>query len=378
MRRSVLQGIFSNFSLAAFVGALFYAVVAAEEPEKVAQQQEYKLASPVPKSADHYVGPQACMECHQAEYQIWSRTNHATSAYNLLRTSSNAKRYAENLGLNPHRVADQPRCLACHSTPQGDLAMHTGAVFGVTCEACHNAAGGEEGWLNSHAIYGPRGARREDETPEHRRQRIARCRAAGQYRCDDLYSLAKQCYQCHIVGDEELVVDGGHHPGNAGFEMTTWFDQSVRHNLCLDPSHNGLAPSLWIDPLWRTDGNTGKEIDRRRLMYVVGTLVDLELSLRNRARATQSSFATSAAVRVVSASSRLATISENTSLAELERAVDAVAKLQPILFTTPAEDNASEFLDAARVIRDIAQQVASSDEGQRYPAADRLLGSHSK
>ena len=367
-------------------GALFYAAVVAEElppsdslPEELTEGlagESTVVRTPV--TAKQFVGPQACVECHQEEYLVWSRTNHATNAYDLLRTSSNAKRYAANLGLDQDRVTDDPRCLACHSTPQSEAAESTGLVLGVTCEACHNAAGGESGWLNIHATYGFHGERRESETAEHRRQRIARCRSAGQYRCDDLYSLTKQCYECHVVGDEDLVVRGGHHPGNPGFEMTSWFDERMRHNLCLDPGRNGLAPSLWADPLWRPDRQPGKEINRRRLMYVVSSLVDLEVSLRNRGRAKHSSFASAAATRIVSAYSRLTVISEGGSSNDLEQAVDAIAQLKPILFAPPRQHDSQAFLDAAELIRDIAMRLSAADQGERFSEADRLLGSQTK
>jgi len=355
-------------------GALFYAVEAAEEQPLVdaAPAELVEGRASVPKQ---YVGPQACVECHRAEYSVWARTPHATNAYDLLRTSSNAARYAANLDIDPGQVSNHPRCLACHSTPQGEAANNTGVVLGVTCEACHNAAGGEGGWLNIHATYGSRSERRGDETPTHRQQRIARCRTAGQHRCDDLYSLARQCYECHIVGDEELVVRGGHHPGNPGFEMSSWFEDEIRHNLCLDTSRNGLAPSLWIDGLWRPDRQPGKEIDHRRVMYVVATLVDLEVSLRNRGRAKHSSFATAAATRIIAASSRLAAIAKESETPELEQAVDAVTELEPILFSPPSQNDVDRFLDAADTVGEIATQVSSADNGEQYSAVDRFLDS---
>lgn len=366
------------YSLVAIVlalgGALFYAVEAAEEQPLVdsASAELVEGRASVPKQ---YVGPQACIECHQAEYSVWASTAHATNAYDLLRTSSNAERYAANLDIDPGQAPNHPRCLACHSTPQGVAANNTGVVLGVTCEACHNAAGGEGGWLNIHATYGSHGERRADESLEHRQQRIARCRSAGQYRCDDLYSLAKQCYECHIIGDEELVVRGGHHPGNPGFEMSSWFEDEVRHNLCLDTTRNGLAPSLWIDGLWRPNRQPAREIDHRRVMYVVSTLVDLEVSLRNRGRAEHSSFASAAATRIIAASSRLAAIAKESENDELEQAVDAVTELEPILFSPPAQDDAQLFLDAAGLVRDIAMQISSADNGEQFSAVDRLLDS---
>jgi hypothetical protein len=376
MRQRAFHSSLSFRSFTAVSCLLVGAAIAAEELPQLTLAPAEELETQGP--AKHYVGPQACVECHQAEYQVWSQTNHATNAYDLLRTSSNAKRYAANLGLDENHVARNPRCLSCHATPQSPSAQATGVQLGVTCESCHSTAGGEEGWLNIHATYGLSGERRAEETPEHRQQRIERCRAAGQSRCDDLYSLAKTCYECHLVGDEQLVVRGGHHPGNTGFEMTGWFDEHLRHNLFLNPQRNGTAPSLWEDPLWRPGRQPGRAINRRRVMYVVATLVDLEVSLRNRGRATHASFASAAATRIVAASSRLKLIAEGGATDDLSRAIDAVGPLEPDLFAPPADKDAPSFVEAADLVRGIAMNISAADEGERFPAVDRLLGTHSK
>ena len=369
LRRSVSRQLF------VFGCALISVADAAEEITSAEPLPVSELvASSLPTATDQFVGPAACAECHEEEYLVWSRTNHATNAYDLLRTSSNAKRYAANLNLDANQVTSNPRCLACHSTPQSETDMHIGLTLGVTCESCHHAAGGEDGWLNVHSTYGLNGIRREEETAEHRRQRISQSRFAGQLRCDDLYSLAKQCYECHVIGDEELVVRGGHNPGNSGFEMTSWFNLDMRHNLFLDPRHNGLAPSLWADPLWRPGGRVGQAVNRRRLMYVVALLVDLEVSLRNRGRASHALFASSAATRIAAASSRLKHIAEGKSAGELEQALDAVARLESNLFAPPVPRDSKSFLEAARLISGIAKKISSDDRGDRFSNADRFLG----
>ena len=379
--RRVNQYFQSVFYLVLVLGAgLIYGVKAAEQLPPGAQTAATAVVAqqdPSPSfenSPEKFVGPEACADCHQAEYEIWSRTSHAKNAFDLLRTSSNAKHYANSLGLDAEHVSSATRCLACHSAPRSEADKRTGLVHGVTCESCHNAAGGEEGWLNFHATYGLHIQRREDETAEHRTQRIARCQSAGQNRCDNLYSLAKRCYGCHIVGDELLVVRGGHHPGDAGFEMTNWFDKQIRHNVCLNPQHNGLAPSLWMDSYWRSDHRPGKELDHRRLMYVVALLVDLEMSLRNRGQAEHASYASATAARIVAASSRLARIAEHNSARALVPAVDAVAKLESIVFSPPAQKDAQFFLVAADFIEDIARKISSEGRGDLFAAADQFLG----
>jgi hypothetical protein len=160
--------------------------------------------------------------------------------------------------------------------------------------------------------------------------------------------------------------------------MTSWFDERIRHNLFLNPRRNGLAPSLWVDPHWRPNHRQGKEIDHRRLMYVVAMLVDLEVSLRNRGRAEHASFASAAATRIVAASSRLTEIAKDESAVALVPAIDAIAELEPILFSPPAKEDSQSFLEVADLIKGIATKISSEDRGGQFTSADRFLGSSSK
>lgn len=366
-------------SAAAFVlGSMLLCAAdpAAPPPEEPAREEH--VASRVGTSGPAidrkaYVGADRCAECHQAEYLIWAASDHATCAFDLLRTSPNAKKYAVNLGMDAESVVRSRRCLACHSTPHDRVALRSGAFTGVTCEACHNAAGGEDGWLNVHAVYGPSGTRREEETANHRNNRIAACRAAGQIRCDDLYHLAKRCYGCHVVSDEELIVRGGHKSGNPGFEMVERFSGTIRHNLFLDPQVNASVSSLWADPLWRKGQRSGRAQNRRRVMYVVALLVDLELSLRNRGRAEHVSFATAAATRIAAAQARLQVVADSDASGELTTAMEAVGRLKSKLFLEPTNDDFEAFHKAATVVAQTALRIASADDGERFSAVDPFL-----
>lgn len=342
--------------------------------ELFASPEASSLPDPVEFCTDPecFVGPEACSKCHQAEYQIWAESAHANKAFDLLRTSSNAKEYAEKLGIDADRVTSAKRCLTCHSTPQSHREKRTGLVHGVTCESCHNAAGGQDGWLNAHTSYGSNCLRREDESPSHHLQRIDRCEAAGQYRSRNFYALAKRCYECHIVSDEELVVTGGHHPGNLGFEMTHWFDHGVRHNVFLNPHHNGLAPSLEMHPTLLLKSQPGTSLDHRRLMYVVSLLVDLEISVQNRGSATHASFARAAGTRIAAAHSRLSKIASDRS-PELLSVVEGVDELKAKLFIAPNEDDEEEFLKMADLISEAAKRISTKGGGAQFSAADQFI-----
>jgi hypothetical protein len=78
------------------------------------------------KTADRYVGPESCRECHKAGYQIWLTSKHAHAF--------------ESLERQGHQY--NPRCLKCHTV--GYMASDgyvseelTGHLKNVSCEACH-------------------------------------------------------------------------------------------------------------------------------------------------------------------------------------------------------------------------------------------------
>jgi hypothetical protein len=156
--------------------------------------------------------------------------------------------------------------------------------MGVSCEACHNPSGGEMGWLNPHAVYGPAGTGMLDETDAHHRQRTDRCQAAGQLRTADLYQLAQRCYACHLVGDTEktkALVEAGHNAiaTGAGFPnlLAGFTSERVRHNFHSNPNMNAPVSTLWQNSRW----SSGRTADnRKRMILVVGELAKVESLLR--------------------------------------------------------------------------------------------------
>ena len=196
-----------------------------------------------------------------------------------------AREIAGKLDISSGDITKDSICIQCHATPQVD---HTGSqrvIAGVSCEMCHGASGGEDGWLNLHAVYGPAGTQRETESPEHFQMRSKHCTQAGQNRVSNAFRLARACFQCHLVWHEDLVNVGGH-PAGDDLEFVAWSLGEVRHNFHLVPNVNALVSTLWTDPLWRPDGREGKVDERVRIMYVAGQLAKLHVALVNRATAT--------------------------------------------------------------------------------------------
>jgi len=78
------------------------------------------------KTADRYVGPESCRECHEVGFQIWLTSRHAHAF--------------ESLERQGHQY--NPRCLKCHTVgymaSDGYVSQElTGHLKNVSCEACH-------------------------------------------------------------------------------------------------------------------------------------------------------------------------------------------------------------------------------------------------
>lgn len=231
------------------------------------------------------VGREKCTSCHKKELAAWSASSHGEDAWNLL-DGSKATDYATKLGIAKSDIKTSLLCTSCHGTQQKSSGTLT-IVHGNSCESCHGGAGGPGGWLEIHCDYDGDGSgiKKEmavllAEVPDELPSRIAEaCKQAGMNRAEDALGIAKNCLQCHIVPHEGLL-DAGH-PSSEKFEFVEWNQGEVRHNFLLDQSKNSEAPSLWLK---RGKGRSAE--NRKRLMYVVGMLADLEVSLRARADVT--------------------------------------------------------------------------------------------
>ncbi len=319
-------------------------------------------------------GAKMCLDCHRSETAAWFASKHANVVFDELRSNPNSQKYSQALGIKPSDVAKNSVCTTCHATQQRDRAGQLHVQAGVSCESCHNASGGEDGWLNRHAVYGSYGVRRAEEAPEHRERRIADCRTAGQYRSGDIYQLAKACFQCHIAGNERLLNETDHKAGDsAGFEFVAWSLGEVRHNSFLDPRSNAELPTLWADPFWRADKRAATAAERRRLMYVLGTLADLEVSLRNRSGATlDGRFSQAMNSRITAAQELLLGIAEIVPMLELDNLQQA---LEPAIekLDEVSADHQPVFAGAADKVAAAALVIAQHQDGTQLGALDDLL-----
>lgn len=289
---------------------------------------------------------EACGECHVEELEVWKRTPHATGFKTLHRKES-AEAIAEKMGFK--LIKRESLCLRCHYTPEivdGQLR----AVSGVSCESCHGAA---RDWIDIHNNYGGKGITYATETPEHRKERIEKSRAAGMRRPSDLYGIVKNCFGCHTVPHERLVNEGGHSVGSV-FELVAW-SEKIRHNF-LDAMRGGSRKNVEWSP------------ERKRVLYVVGRAVDLESALRAVAGATGENLYLKAMMRRVRvALSEVRAIARRAELPEVDAMIAAARGVHVGLGQREA------LLKAANTIGEATRRFISRQDGTLLAALDPLI-----
>lgn len=303
-----------------------------------------------------------CRMCHAAEVSAWKHTAHARSDERLY--EPHARDYAAAVGIAPDELRTDSLCLRCHTTQAVDRYGRVRPISGVSCESCHGAAGGNPGWLNPHAVYGPNGTTVDRETPEHLARRIAFCESQGMIRPAHIYELAQRCLSCHIVDVPELVA-AGHSSGSFGFEFEAWSNGEIRHNFHQNPQHNAPAPSL----LMAREGVAPQH--RRRVKFVAGLLADLEVTLRSRAYATKpghADYAAELAERAESVLDRLAAM----NTAETQAAVTLVRPLMRDMKKIAGTDP-HIIRNTARQVGQLGRAFVDAHDGSRLEAVDRLL-----
>ena len=289
-------------------------------------------------------GPDACGECHESSVKAWKESHHAKTFHELPR-SDESREIAKKMGIK--RIKAESDCLSCHFTS----AIKEGKskpIAGISCESCHGAG---EGYIKVHSDFGGKDATKETETPEHRVQRWADAEAAGMIRPSNLYALAENCYQCHMVPNEELVNKGGHAAGSK-FELVAWSQGEVRHNV------------------WYTKENEAADVNRQRMMFLIGQMLELEYSLRGVSKATEkATYAVSMAKRASRAKKRLAKIDELTGGAapEIEQALEAASGAKLSL------NNEAALVAAAEGVQEAAIAFAANHDGSAFAGIDKAL-----
>lgn len=355
------------------VGAYLLALVL--HPDAIAQDAEPVQPPESEKfDASQVEGHDKCVDCHKYEFQAWRKSAHSTFAFDVLRIDDDAREIADNLGVREIDIARTSNCVNCHATRQVKQSGHLGVIPAVSCESCHNPSGGENGWLQFHASYGARGTRRQQETTEHYQSRVAASEREGQLRSANIYRLAKRCFECHVIGDEALIVKG-EHPTGGRFELVEKMLGEVRHNFALGSKVNSEVSTLWIDSLHNPSGRTAA--GRRRVLFIVGQLVDLEISLRYLAKATdENEFSESMLDRIGAAyetlEKEILERTDNADLTDVKKATATVGAIWEKLDVDGFDaDDIPSYLIAATVVGEAARLFSKRD-GNDLEAIDKL------
>jgi hypothetical protein len=214
----------------------------------------------VASDAAKIVGPNACAECHKQETEAWKNSHHFKTFREMPRKKE-ANEIAEKMGVQ--RIRSEGLCLGCHYTVQ-QKDNRPQPIAGISCESCHSAG---EDWIKVHSQFSGKTEKTETKAEAAARWKLADSK--GMIRPSSLYRLAKNCYSCHVVPQEDLVNKGGH-PAGSPFELVSWSQGEVRHNT------------------WHSKGkeNVQASAARKRMLYLVGLGVELETGLRAVGRAT--------------------------------------------------------------------------------------------
>jgi cytochrome c554/c'-like protein len=289
------------------------------------------------------VGPNACAECHKQEAEAWKGTHHFKTFREMPRKTE-AKEIAEKMGVR--RIKSESLCLNCHFTVQQKNNKNE-PISGISCESCHSAG---RDWIKVHSGFSGKTAQTETKAEEAARWKLADSK--GMIRPRSLYQLAKNCYSCHVVPQEDLVNKGGHKAGSA-FELVSWSQGEVRHNT------------------WYSKGkeNVAADAARKRMLYLVGLGVELETGLRAIGKATvRRAYAFEMAKRVDRARKQLA------AAAKAAPNVPEIAKMVEFAYSAGLKLNNDRFLTvAADGVSKLLASITEKYDGSTMAGFDSLI-----
>ncbi|MGA8262640.1 MAG: multiheme c-type cytochrome [Arenicellales bacterium] len=294
------------------------------------------------------VGPSKCADCHEGAIAVWRHTHHYAT-YTQMPRNPKATVIARKMGLK--RIKEGSLCLDCHFTTQMKDGKRE-AIAGISCESCHGAG---KGYVDVHSNYS--GKKKNTESKAEAAARWEKSEKAGMIRPKMMYRWAKNCYSCHIVPQEKLVNVGGH-PAGSPFELVSWSQGEIRHNV------------------WYTQGksNPPADLKTRRKMFIVGMAVELEESLRAVGEATQrATYAVTMAKRADLARRRFAEATKLIgSIPEMEEIAKIGAAAQLKL------NNKKALSEKADKIGELTQKIVEKYDGSTMGGIDKALPGEDK
>ncbi len=289
------------------------------------------------------VGPNACAECHKQEAEAWKGSHHFKTFREMPRNTE-ANEIAKKMGVR--RIKSEGLCLNCHFTVQQKDNKEE-SLSGISCESCHSAG---QDWIKVHSAFSGKTEKTETKAEEEERWKLVDSK--GMIRPPSLYRLAKNCYSCHVVPQEDLVNKGGHKAGST-FELVSWSQGEVRHNT------------------WYSKGKSNVTADaaRKRMLYLVGLGVELETALRAVGKATaRKAYAFEMAKRVDRARKQLA------AAAKAVPNVPEIANLTKFAYSAGLKLNNERLLTAAADgVSKLLASITEKYDGSTMAGLDSLI-----
>ncbi len=283
------------------------------------------------------VGATKCGECHKYEVEAWKLTPHFRT-FDTMHRSADGQKIAAALGIK--RIKSESACLTCHYTVQTKAGIAE-PIAGVSCESCHGAAAD---WINVH-----------NDKKLSREERRSKSVAAGMIRPDNIYSVAANCFQCHLVPNEKLVNTGGHTAGTPGFELVAWSQGMVRHNFLTPEGEEGKV-------------NKEDNANRKRMMFATGAILDLEYSLRGVGSATEkATYGITMARRVAGLKKKIEEIQKAAPTDEMAEIITAVKDVALKL------NNKDQLDQAADKVAELGKKFVEKETGDKLAGLDPLL-----
>ena len=242
-------------------------------------------------------GYEDCKQCHKFSVQSWEKTKHYKSLESLnLDQDGSASAIMQAMELTGSPVS-QASCAQCHFTDKTSDSINQftnkkfGPVSGVSCESCHGPA---SDWLELHNKKDLNEIKEKFSTLKTDKQkseylknvhlksvndkvpgdfsawRNKMTEKSGMIRPDMTYKLINNCYECHTIGNKDLInktaeLDNPHAAGSE-FEIVSWLSGEVRHNF------QGTDPD---NPV-----NKKMSIEEKRYLYVSGKILFTEHALK--------------------------------------------------------------------------------------------------
>jgi len=275
-------------------------------------------------------GPKKCLECHEAEHQVWEGTAHF-KAFKEVHRNEKAKAILAAVGGEKNMKKNEV-CIQCHYTMvQKDEADEAKAEAGPSCESCHGAS---SEWFAIHNDYGGKDVKREDETPEHKAERYAKAKAAGMLWPHERYDIVLNCMGCHgldrpnVDGDTLAKMLGAGHPLKPEYEFVQYSQGSVRHRF------------------YPPDVTTNKELSQAELAeaFIQGAAAKLVTATAAKAKSSDAAYQAAQQARIDMATQALQAIQDVPQAAAL--------------LADPSDANARALVDAIKG-QDLSAKVAS-------------------